>query len=49
MKRRVEIMHGVNLDALGRRPVEHYGRVTLPELEVRVRRFALELDFEPAF
>ena len=46
---RVEVMHGVNLDALGRRDPEHYGTVTLPELEVKVKRFAVELGFEPVF
>jgi 3-dehydroquinate dehydratase-2 len=27
------MLHGVNLDLLGERPVEHYGTITLPELE----------------
>ena len=49
MRERIEIMHGVNLDALGRRDPEHYGTITLPELEVKVKRFAVELDFEPVF
>ena len=34
---RVEVMHGVNLDQLGRREAEHYGTVTLDELETFVR------------
>jgi 3-dehydroquinate dehydratase-2 len=42
-------MHGVNLDQLGRRDPEHYPRVTLTELEVRVGRFARELGLEPSF
>jgi 3-dehydroquinate dehydratase II len=46
---RVAIMHGVNLDQLGRRDPEHYGSVTLTELEVRVRRWAVELGLEPSF
>jgi len=31
---RVEVMHGVNLDMLGRRDPEQYGTLSLPELEV---------------
>jgi 3-dehydroquinate dehydratase-2 len=43
---RVEVLHGVNLDMLGHRPAEHYGDLTLDELEQRIRRFAAELDLE---
>jgi 3-dehydroquinate dehydratase II len=46
---RVEVMHGVNLDVLGRRDAVHYGDVTLPELEVRIKQFARELGMEPSF
>lgn len=46
---RVAIMHGVNLDQLGRRPAEHYPQMTLGELEVAVARFARELGLEPSF
>ena len=46
---RVEVLHGVNLDMLGSRDPEHYGRLTLTELERRVRRFAVELGFEVSF
>jgi 3-dehydroquinate dehydratase-2 len=46
---RVEVLHGVNLDALGRRDPHHYGRATLTELELRVKQFARELGFEPTF
>ena len=49
MKNRVEVMHGVNLDMLERRPSEHYGSVSLTDLEVRVKRFARELGFECSF
>jgi 3-dehydroquinate dehydratase-2 len=42
-------MHGVNLDMLGRRPSEHYGNVTLDELQVKIKRFAHELGLEPRF
>jgi 3-dehydroquinate dehydratase-2 len=47
--KRVSVLHGVNLDQLGRRPPEHYPAITLAELEVVVRGFAHELGFEPAF
>src|SRR3712207_1456579 len=49
MKNRVEVMHGVNLDVLGRRAPEHCGSITLTELEVRVKRFARELGLETTF
>jgi 3-dehydroquinate dehydratase-2 len=49
VKNRIEVMHGVNLDMLERRPSEHYGRLSLTELEVRVKRFAHELGFETSF
>jgi 3-dehydroquinate dehydratase-2 len=46
---RVEVLHGVNLDALGRREPEHYGTLTLAELQTQVKRFGRELDLEVAF
>jgi 3-dehydroquinate dehydratase-2 len=49
VKNRVEVMHGVNLDQLGRRDPRWYPRVTLTELEVRVGRFARELGLEASF
>ena len=49
MKNRVEVMHGVNLDTLGRRDPEHYGTLTLTEVEFRVKRFARELGLEATF
>ncbi|HEX8742953.1 MAG TPA: type II 3-dehydroquinate dehydratase [Thermoleophilaceae bacterium] len=49
MRNRVEVMHGVNLDQLGRRDPAVYGGQTLTELEVRVKRFATELGLEPTF
>jgi 3-dehydroquinate dehydratase-2 len=47
--RRVAVLHGVNLDQLGRRPPEHYPTVTLSELEVAVDRFARELGLTVTF
>jgi 3-dehydroquinate dehydratase-2 len=49
VRNRVEVMHGVNLDQLGRRDPVHYPRVTLTELEVRIGRFARELGLELSF
>ena len=46
---RIEVMHGVNLDMLGRREPEHYGTLTLDELERQVEGFAAELDLETRF
>jgi 3-dehydroquinate dehydratase-2 len=49
VKNRVEVMHGVNLDMLHRRPTAHYGSISLTDLEVRVKRFARELGLETTF
>jgi 3-dehydroquinate dehydratase-2 len=46
---RVEVLHGVNMDMLGRRDPEHYGTMTLAELEVRIKRFAHDLQLEVTF
>lgn len=46
---RIEVMHGVNLDMLGRRDPEHYGRLTLDELERRIEAFASDLQMEVRF
>jgi 3-dehydroquinate dehydratase II len=48
-RNRVEVLHGVNFDVLGRRDAEIYGYVNLPELEVKIKRFARELDLEASF
>ena len=49
MRNRVEVMHGVNLDQLGRRDPEHYGRLTLDELERQISGAAAELRLETRF
>jgi 3-dehydroquinate dehydratase-2 len=49
VRNRIEVMHGVNLGALGRRPVAHYGDLTLQRLEMRIGEFARELDLEVRF
>jgi 3-dehydroquinate dehydratase II len=46
---RVEVLHGVNFDVLGRRERDVYGGFSLPELEVRIKRFARELNVEASF
>ena len=49
MKRRIDVLHGVNLDQLGKRDPEQYGTFSLPELEVRIKHFADELGFDVTF
>jgi 3-dehydroquinate dehydratase II len=49
MNDRVDVLHGVNFDVLGRRDKAHYGGLTLPELEVRIQRHARELGLDPSF
>jgi 3-dehydroquinate dehydratase-2 len=43
MAHRVALLHGPNLNMLGRRPAVHYGTVTLPQLEAQVRTWGEEL------
>jgi 3-dehydroquinate dehydratase-2 len=47
--RRVGVLHGVNLDQLGRRPPEHYPSITLAELEIAIGRFAGDLNLTVTF
>jgi 3-dehydroquinate dehydratase-2 len=49
MRNRVAVMHGVNLDALDRRPAEHYGGLTFARLETRIEQFAKELALDARF
>jgi 3-dehydroquinate dehydratase II len=49
VRARVEVMHGVNFDVLGRRDAERYGGLSLTELEVKIKQFARELGMEPSF
>lgn len=46
---RIEVMHGVNLDQLGRRDPLLYGTLTLAELERQIEHEARELDLEASF
>jgi 3-dehydroquinate dehydratase II len=49
VRNRIAVLHGVNLDALGHRPSQHYGDLTLTRLEHRIETFARELGLEPSF
>ena len=49
MRNRVEVLHGVNFDVLGRRDPKLYGGMSLPELEVQIKRYAHELDLGVTF
>jgi 3-dehydroquinate dehydratase II len=40
---RVEVLHGVNLDQLGRRDPAHYGSLTLTQLEAAIEGWGSEL------
>jgi 3-dehydroquinate dehydratase-2 len=49
MRNRVAVLHGVNLDALDRRPARHYGDLTFTQLENRIEQFARGLGLEARF
>jgi 3-dehydroquinate dehydratase II len=40
---RIVVLNGVNLDVLGHRRPDHYGSITLSELETRIYEWASEL------
>jgi 3-dehydroquinate dehydratase-2 len=46
---RIEVMHGVNLDQLGRRDPTIYGSLTLPELEGMIGAQAREVNLDTGF
>ena len=46
---RIQVMHGVNLDVLGRRNPEIYGELSFNELERRVSDMAAELGLQTRF
>jgi 3-dehydroquinate dehydratase-2 len=46
---RIEVMHGVNLDQLGRRDPLHYGTLTLPQLERQIEEHASTLELATSF
>ncbi len=47
--RRVEILHGVNLNRLGERDPRHYGTLTLADLEAQIAGWAAELGLSASF
>jgi 3-dehydroquinate dehydratase-2 len=49
VRNRIEVMHGVNLDQLGRRDPSHYGTLTLDELELKISSAARELGLVTRF
>ena len=49
MSGRIEVLHGVNLDQLGRRDASHYGSLTLEQLELRIETWAHELGLTAGF
>ena len=46
---RIEVMHGVNLDQLGRRNPDHYGGLNFDRLEQKIEGFARELGLTTRF
>lgn len=46
---RVEVVHGVNLDQLGRRNATHYGGLSLEQLELRIETWGSELGLQTGF
>jgi len=49
VRNRIAVLHGVNLDQLGRRPAQHYGDLSLTRLEFRIEQYARELALSPHF
>ena len=46
---RIHVMHGVNLDQIGRRDPEHYGDMTFLQLEQAINGYARELGMDARF
>jgi 3-dehydroquinate dehydratase-2 len=45
-RNRIEVLHGVNLNMLGRRDPLHYGTLTLADLDRQIVSWAAELSLE---
>ena len=48
-RNRIQVMHGVNLDQIGRRDPAHYGGMTFRQLEQAIDAFADELGLDARF
>jgi 3-dehydroquinate dehydratase-2 len=48
-RNRIHVMHGVNLDQIGRRDPRHYGGMTFLQLEQTIDGFADELGLDARF
>ena len=48
-RNRIHVMHGVNLDQIGRRDPQHYGGMTFLQLEQTIDGFAAELELDARF
>ena len=48
-RNRIHVMHGVNLDQIGRRDPRHYGGMTFLQLEQAIDGFAGELGLDARF
>jgi 3-dehydroquinate dehydratase-2 len=48
-RNRIQVLHGVNLDQLGRRDPAVYGELTLDRLEQQIAGFAREVGLETRF
>jgi 3-dehydroquinate dehydratase-2 len=49
VRNRIEVLHGVNLDQLGRRDAAVYGGLTFDALQFKIDGFAGELDLAVSF
>jgi 3-dehydroquinate dehydratase II len=47
--RRVEVLHGVNLNLLGERDPLHYGTLTLADLEAQIASWSAEVGLSASF
>jgi 3-dehydroquinate dehydratase-2 len=48
-RNRIQVIHGVNLDQLGRRNPAQYGTLTFDELQYAIEGYAGELDLQVSF